>query len=533
MKAVEAVGWVDAGRWSATPPEERLKLLKEIQANIERYFEELVDADCEAKGIVRGEAANAFHEGTSVQSTIVPVASSVTGAIELYEGLVRGESLEPLGISPVGDDRFDIDVSPRGKDRLLNGDRTDILRVKGQPRRSGPYDKPAGIIAVLGAGNYASAFEVIRALFFDGYAVVHKPHPLNVGADRVWEKVLEPLVAIRALSFCESEDGRALTEDPRLTKIYFTGGTKTAKAIIEATGTELVSEAGGNNPCIVIPGDRPWTEKEIRHQALQIATIAKINGGAICGRVQTLVTSRHWPQRQEFLDAVAHALREGTPAATTYYPGVNETFDRFRAKYPDATLIQPVDEAPASRTLLVEDAGTDEFGIRNEAFCQVISEVALDVEARADVFTPAAVQFCNDRLLGTLAATILVDEDTKKAHASIIDDAVTQMNYGAIGVNTMPPVIWLSPYLTWGGNEEGREFVSGRGNFGNLLGYENVEKSIVISNFTSAAHLIATSKKGWLDLSMRATRYTINPTWSRLAELAGTALVGHFRRVEY
>ncbi|HRO82706.1 MAG TPA: aldehyde dehydrogenase family protein [Alicycliphilus denitrificans] len=39
-------------------------------------------------------------------------------------------------------------------------------------------------------------------------------------------------------------------------KIYFTGGTAAAKAIMAATRTELVFECGGNNPCIIVPGDR-------------------------------------------------------------------------------------------------------------------------------------------------------------------------------------------------------------------------------------------------------------------------------------
>jgi hypothetical protein len=78
-----------------------------------------------------------------------------------------------------------------------------------------------------------------------------------------------------------------------------------------------------------------------------------------------------------------------------------------------------------------------------------------------------------------------VDDKTGKAHASTAVDAVTRLRYGAIGVNAMPPVISVDPALTWGGNEEGREFVSGRGDFGNLLGYGNVEKSMVTGGFMS------------------------------------------------
>jgi len=533
MKATEAVDWVDPGRWKATPAAVRLDLLKQVRRNIDRYFDDLVSADCAAKGIDRGAVADAHQVGTSVQATVVPVAGNVSAAIALYEGLVRKRPLQPLAVSPAGGGRFDIRVGPRGKDRLLNGDRTDILRVNGEPRRTDPYQKPGGIIAVLGAGNFASSLEMINALFLDSCAVVHKPHHLNVGTDLVWEKVLQPLVDAHALAFCDVEHGRELTRDPRLAKIYFTGGAPSAKAIMAATDTELVSEAGGNNPCVIVPGDRRWTASEIRHQALQIATMVKINGGSVCGRVQTLVTSRHWPQRREFLDAVTLALRDQTPATTAYYPGVDKTFATFRDAYPDARTIVSRDSAPASQVLMIEDVDQDGYAVHNEAFCQVMSEVALDVAPGPEAFLPAAVAFCNDTLLGTLAATVLVDEDTRKAHAPAIDKAVTDLRYGAIGVNTMPPTVWTNPYLTWGGNEEGREFVSGRGNFGNVLGYENVDKSIVFSGFTSPGHLINDRKRGWLDLSTRFARYTVDPTWGRLFALAGTVSRLRFQRPDF
>ena len=88
--------------------------------------------------------------------------------------------------------------------------------------------------------------------------------------------------------------------------------------------------------------------------------------------------------------------------------------------------------------------------------------------APPDVAGPA-VEFCNAKLLGTLGCAVLIDEDTMQAHQATLDQAVTDLRYGGIAINTMPPFVFLSPYLTWGGNGEGREFVSGRGNFGNLL----------------------------------------------------------------
>lgn len=254
-------------------------------------------------------------------ATVVPMASTVSAAILLYESILDGKMPQPLSVEKVSEDLYDIYVFPQErKDKLMYADQKSRIRVKGEPKQINPMEKPAGIIAVLGAGNYSSALEVLKAIFFENCAVVHKPHHLNEETDRIWAKIMQPLIDQHVLSFCDADQGQDLTVDPRLSGIYFTGGTGTAEAIMSATETPLISECGGNNPCIIVPGDRPWTKKEIEHRAVQIATMAKFNGGASCGRPQTTVTSKYWPQRKEFLDALRVALAETTPAMGMYYP---------------------------------------------------------------------------------------------------------------------------------------------------------------------------------------------------------------------
>ncbi len=165
----------------------------------------------------------------------------------------------------------------------------------------------------MGAGNYSSALEMVKALFLDNCAVIHKPHHLNEKTDAIWARVFQPLVDSGALRFCAANQGRDLTRLEGLYNIYFTGGTGTAKAIMDGTDTSLVSECGGNNPCIIVPGDRPWTQREMHHQALQLATVSKLNGGAVCGRPQTLITSKHWHQREAFLAELKRAIVRDTP----------------------------------------------------------------------------------------------------------------------------------------------------------------------------------------------------------------------------
>ena len=533
MNATDAIDKLQPETWAATTAIERLHFLEAVRENMQRYAEELAASDAAMKNGLMGEEL--YSLPVSLIATIVPMANTISACIDLYESIVHGHMPEPLEITEVRDGLYDIRVFPRSsKDKLMNSDRRDFIRVKGEPTQVNPMDKPPGIIAVLGAGNYSSSLEMAKALFLENKAVVHKPHHLNEATDRVWEKIFEPLVEIGAISFCDSDPERLLTKDPRLTKIYFTGGTGTAKKIMAGTDTELVSECGGNNPCIVVPGDKPWTEKQLQHQAIQIATISKLNGGAVCGRVQTVVTSEHWPQREAFLEALETALRDGTPAAGTYYPGSDEVLAQFQQHYPNATMVQP-EQGKYSNAgfMLIKGVDEDGFAVRNEAFCQIIDEVPLDVEAEPEAFLQRAVAFCNEKLLGTLGCCILVDDHTLEAHREAVEDAVTELDYGGIAVNTMPPFIFLSPYLTWGGNEEGKEFVSGHGNFGNLLCYENVEKSIIYANFMSPGHMLNTNKEVFDKLAANMARFSMAPTWMNMTKLMAGAVAGTFKGKDF
>lgn len=533
MKATDAIDKLNPGKWAETSPMQRLQVLEEVRRNLKKYGDELAVADSKMKNGILG--APLFSEPLSKVATVVPMASTVSAAITLYESLLDGKMLQSARIEKAGDNLYDIYVFPQErKDKLMYADQKNRIRVKGEPKQTSPLDKPAGIIAVLGAGNYSSALEVLKAIFFDNCAVVHKPHHLNEETDRIWAKIMQPLVELRVLSFCDADQGQALTADPRLTRIYFTGGSATAEAIMSATNTPLVSECGGNNPCIIVPGDRPWTKKEIEHQAVQIATMAKLNGGANCGRPQTLVTSKHWPQRKEFLDAMRVAVTRTTPAMGMYYPGADKVVEGFHQAYPDAEVLRSEGgKYPHSDVLFITGAEPGSYATSHEAFSLVLNEVPLDLPANAAGFLPGAVEFANTQLLGTLASAILIDEDTKKAHQALLEQAVTDLDYGAVAINGMPSFIFLNPYLTWGGNEVGKTFVSGQGNFGNLLNYENVEKSIMEAKFMSPGHLLYTNKQAFDNMARNMATFAVEPTWMNLTCLMGQAIRDSFRKKDF
>ena len=534
MKAADAISSLNPNAWAQVSPAERLHLLELVRENMRAYKDELAAADAAMKNELIG--ANRVSTTEAATSTIVPVGNVINACIDLYEAILHDEMPQPLEVVERPGGRTDLKMFPRNaQERLMNTGTVGWLRVKGKPEQVNPYDRKPGIIGVLGAGNFSSAIEMVKGLFVANCAVVHKPHHNNAATDKVWAKIWAPLVEIGALAFADGDQSRALTADERLDSIYFTGGVKTAKVIEKATDAVLVSELGGNNPCIVVPGDRVWTQAELQHQAIELVTLSKLNGGAVCGRAQTIVTSKHWAQREAFLDAVRKAIAEDTPADSTYYPGADAVaqgfVDAYRGK---AEVLKPEQGMhPKSDFVFIPNAGEDSYATHNEAFCQILSEVALDVPAVPDQFLKAATKFCNETLLGSLAAMILIDEDAKAAYADALDQALLDLRYGAIAVNNIPPNCWWNPWLSWGGNEEGRELESGRGNFGNVGCFENVEKAILISPFMSAGHMMHTHKHDFEVLMEGMVRYTLNPGWMNLARMMGGAVTSSFHTKDF
>ena len=300
--AKQAIESVDAEKWGQTSIDERLRLLYLIRANILQDFDELNQAVADRNNLPLESNKQAYTGDNASMFCMVMTANNVAAAIELYESLKKtGKPLQPNSVTKIADGLYDIYAYPLTyKDTLVYATQKMFLRVKSteEPVVQNPMEKPAGITAILGGGNVAQSAEIFKSLFFENRVVVHKGHPLNIESDKIWQKILKPLEDHKSLAHCESSDGPALCADPRLDQIFFTGSTDTAIAIERASSAPLVAKCGGVGPHVVVPGDRPWTNFELKHQAMQICAAAKLFGGAFCARPQMIVTCKNWPQRQ-------------------------------------------------------------------------------------------------------------------------------------------------------------------------------------------------------------------------------------------
>jgi len=533
MKAIEALKSLDPKQWAETSIIKRLELVEQVQKNMITYATELGEADAKMKNNQLGEQAVSTQEGMG--STLMAMGNTLMGIHHLYESLMHGEMPKPLSAEKIADDLYKVGVYPKySKDKLAAGGQKGYLYVKGEPKQTNPMDKPAGIIAVSGAGNYSSSIEMAMALFLENKAVIHKPHKLNEATDVIWEKIFAPVIEAKGLAFCAADQGRELSKLEGLHSIYFTGSTEVAHAIQSQASVPLISECGGNNPCIIVPGERPWTEKEIERQAIQISTLGKINGGAVCGRPQTIITSKSWSQREEFLQALRKAISEDTFACSTYYPGVDKTKEAFLQNQASAEILKPENgKVPSSEFVLIPNISEDDFAVSNEAFCQVFSEIPLDTTADVNDFLTKATDFCNNKLLGSLGCMILIDGDTQKNNQARLDQALIELNYGGIAVNDVPPNVWFNAYLTWGGCGETTEnFVSGVGNFGNAMNFENVVKSVITNDFHSTSFEF-TNRKAVLHLFENASLFSIDQSWRHFMKLGGQMALDGLRKKDF
>ena len=466
-------------------------------------------------------------------TTVMPMANTLMGIHKLYESLNDGKLPEPISIKEVDTDLFEVQVFPiHSKDKMAAAKQKGYLHIEGKPSQTNPLEKSAGIIAVSGAGNYSSSIEMAMALFLENKAVIHKPHKLNEATDAIWEKIFAPLIESKAVAFCDAFQGREMSKLEGLHSIYFTGSTGVGHAIQDAATVPLVSECGGNNPCIVVPGN--WSEKDIKRQAIQLASVGKLNGGAVCGRPQTIITSKNWKQREQFLKALRSAIAQETFACSEHYPGVEKTKELFIDNQPTAEILKPENgKHNKSDFVLIPNISENDFAVTNEAFCQVYSEIPLDVSTNTNEFLTQATDFCNNKLLGSLGCMILVDNDTMEGNATRVNQAIRELNYGGIAVNDVPPNIWLNAYLTWGGcGESTEDFVSGVGNFGNALNYNNVKKSVIINDFNATSFEL-TNRKRVEHLLENVSYFSIDQSWGHFAKLAGQMMVDNFKGKDF
>jgi len=539
------------GEWARLEIDERLCLVDRARADFWALREVWVQAEMEAKGTPPGSLGEA--EEWVMYAQVLRALRRVRRSLIEIRDRGRPALPRPLTSGPEGRavarlfpqtlaDRLTF-LGVRGEVWMKAGVTADEVR-EGQAAR---YFQPgyAGAVAlVLGAGNASMlpVCDALHKLFVDLQTVVLKMNPVNAH--------LGPLIARGMRAFVErgylavvyggAETGAALADHPLVEELMMTGSDKAYEAVVFGPGAEglarkaqrtprnrkpFLSELGNVSPVIVVPG--PWTERDVQEQAKHIATWLVVNAGFACLTPRMLIRHASWPQGEELRAAIRREL-ERCSTRVAYYPGARETHAEFLAAHPEADRIGHADDGQLPWTL-VPDLDPDDEGeicFRREAFCSLCAETALPATS-VEEYLERAVEFCNDRLWGSLCATLIVHPATLRdpTLAAAVERAVARLRYGTVSVNLLAFYGTFFMVTPWGAppGHTPWDIQSGMGKNFNFLMFERPEKTVLRAPFRRFDPLTVRSRRVHV-MAQRMAAFEAAPSMIRFAGLMWAAL---------
>ena len=494
--------------WAQLPIQQKTLLFRQVLKNMEEHAQAWVDIANRNKGI----EADSPWSGEEWFGGISALASELYGYIETLEGLSEDRLPELKKVWKNSFDRTVLQIYPNNKMEalVLSGITAEAWMQQGVTEENLSehmavfyrQKNPAGKVAlVLGAGNVncIPLLDAIYRLIAYGQVVLLKINPINEYLGPIWEKIFEPFISAGYLRFAygSADVGNYLVHHPAIHEIHLTGSARTHDAIVFGTGEEgrmrkkrnepimkkpISSELGGVSPLIIVPGN--WNERDIQFQAERVVTTKLHNGGFNCVASQVLVLPEKWELKDKFLDAVRDVFRK-LPARSPWYPGSADRQKAALAAHPEAETFSD-DEVPSTLIADIAPDAANESIFNNESFCTVLAQTSLPGDTPAE-FLQHAVAFCNDRLQGTLGASIIAHPDTVKELGEALDRAVADLRYGAIGVNVWNAMAFTLHQAPWGAfaGHTLDDIQSGMGVVHNTFLLDKVEKTVVSGSFYS------------------------------------------------
>lgn len=362
------------------------------------------------------------------------------------------------------------------------------------------------VALVLGAGNVASIgpLDILYKLFLEDQVVLYKTNPVNAYIGPLLQEGFRALIepGYVRIVYGNAEEGAYLCNHEGVAEIHITGSDKTFDAIVFGTGQEgarrkaekapqqhrrVTGELGNVSPVIVVPG--PWSQSDLRYQAMHIASMLTNNAGFNCNATRVIIQHANWEQRADLLREVRHALA-GIPLRAAYYPGAHDRQKTFLVAHPDAEVFGTPQGEELAWTLIadLDPHKADEICFTTEAFCGLFGETALSADDTV-AYIDRAVAFANENIWGTLNATLLVHPASLKDPlvAQAVDRAIAGLRYGSIGVNYWAGISYAIGTTTWGAfpGHSIDDIQSGTGVVHNTLMFTHAQKSVLRAPFRS------------------------------------------------
>jgi acyl-CoA reductase-like NAD-dependent aldehyde dehydrogenase len=545
-----------AVRFATLSIPDRIALARSMQEGYARIAERSVAVACEAKGIPF-DSSLAGEEWLSGPWPVIRHLRLIRESLEQIQATGTTRVVRP---GRCADDRLRVRVCPENTldSVLFPGVSVDVHMLDGVTEeglasaRASFYKEPqhqGRVVLVLGAGNVASIAptDVITKMFNEGMVCLLKMNPVNAYMGPFIERAFAAAIeqGFLVVAYGGVEEGAYLTRHEGIDEIHITGSDKTHDAIVWGSpgpdrderivadrpllDKEITSELGNISPVIVVPG--PLTDRQLRFQAEDVAAAMTVNASFLCIAAKMLVMPKGWEGREPFLRELERVLTE-VPARRAYYPGAHERWHTLTA---GRDSIQCVGDA-GTRELpwaLITDLDPENAAdplFQTESFCSIISEVAVG-GAEPISFLEAAVDFVNNRLWGTLAATLIVPHSVARdsVTAQAVERAIAKLRYGTVGVNIPPAAAFTLGTPPWGGypGSSRTDIQSGRGWVHNARMLEGIEKVVIRSPLTRFPKPVYfPSHRQASGAGRRLVALDMNGSWARVPGLVLAALRG-------
>lgn len=545
-----------AKEFAALTIDQRIALAQSMQQGLMQVAERSVQAGCQAKGITIGSPAEAEEWATGPWGSVrqlrliieslraiqnkgnTPIGKvTKTVAGNLAVNVFPNNAIDGMLFKEVS---VDVYMQPQVTEKSLETDRGRFYKKP---------DHEGKVVLVLGAGNIGAigVMDVLTKMFNEGKVCLLKMNPVNAYLGPFLVEAFKEAINRNyfGVVYGGAEVGRHLVYHPDIDEVHLTGSDKTHDQIVWGPpGVEqqqrkernepllkktITSELGNVSPVIVVPG--PYSEKEIAFQAEAVAAAMTMNASFFCNAAKMMVMPKGWAGTGNFMRAIQKVCASIEPRQA-YYPGAQ---DRWQALTQGRTNVIRVGKPQSGALPWTFITGLDpqdenEILFREEPFCSVLSEVQVGSQNPVE-FLEKAVEFCNNKLWGTLNVTIIVHPKSLKDPAikAAFEQAICKLQYGTVAVNTFPGLSFVHASPPWGAYSGSslEDIQSGSGFVHNTAMLEGVEKAVI------RAPLTVFPKPGWFPSHKTAqitTRRIVemeeHASWGKVPGIVWAAMQG-------